>query len=296
MKSLFSFFNSRKVAPYLFLLPFLTIFVVFKVWPIYTATRMSFQDVASLEKMTFVGTENYTDLADNIRFHTAVENTARYTVGILLVLVPIPLLLAVFLNSKRLAGKTFFRTMLFLPALTSLVVVGTIFRLLLNANGVVNSAVGTAGIEPQRWLEVPRYVIPAMIVMAFWRWTGINIIYFNSGLVNIPGELYEAAAIDGANRVQSFWHITLPLLRPTTIFVSTLTIIGGFQLFVEPFILFPGGRTPGDSGLSIAYLIYRTAFNSFQLGPAAAMGVVLGLIILTFSLLQFRFFRVLKED
>ncbi|MBK9746566.1 MAG: sugar ABC transporter permease [Chloroflexi bacterium] len=132
--------------------------------------------------------------------------------------------------------------------------------------------------------------------MATWRWTGINILYFNSGLVNIPRELYEAAIIDGANAFQMFWRITLPLLRPTTLFVIVLSIIGGYQVFVEPFILYTGGGGPGDGGLTMALLIYRTAFTSFNFGTAAAMGVILAAIIFVFSLIQFRFFGVFSRE
>jgi arabinosaccharide transport system permease protein len=121
-------------------------------------------------------------------------------------------------------------------------------------------------------------------------------LYFNAGLVNIPRELYEAAAIDGATPLQMFWRITLPLLKPTTFFVLVLSIIGGYQVFVEPFIIFSGGGGPGDGALSLALLIYRTAFTSFEFGTAAAMGVILALIIFTLSVIQFRFFGVLQKE
>ncbi len=114
--------------------------------------------------------------------------------------------------------------------------------------------------------------------------------------MNIPQELYEAAAIDGASPWQMFWRITLPLLRPVTFFVVVLTIIGGYQVFVEPFIIYTGGVGPGDGGLTLALLIYRTAFTSFNFGTAAAMGVILAMIILVFSLVQFRFFGVFRQD
>jgi arabinosaccharide transport system permease protein len=113
-------------------------------------------------------------------------------------------------------------------------------------------------------------------------------LYFNSGLVNIARELYEAAAIDGAKGTQMFWHITVPLMRPTIIFVLIISVIGGFQLFVEPLLMWSGGNSPANSGLSVALLIYRTAFTSFRFGDAAAMGVVLAFIILVVSLVVFR--------
>jgi arabinosaccharide transport system permease protein len=138
--------------------------------------------------------------------------------------------------------------------------------------------------------------LPSLILVATWRWTGINMLYFNAGLVNIPRELYEAAAIDEAGPLQIFWRITLPLLKPTTFFVVVPSIIGGYQVFVEPFIIYNGGAGPGDGGLTLALLIYRTGFTSFNFGQAAAMGVVLALIIFTVSIIQFRFFGVLKSE
>jgi arabinosaccharide transport system permease protein len=138
--------------------------------------------------------------------------------------------------------------------------------------------------------------LPSLILLATWRWTGVNMMYFNSGLVNIPKELYEAAAIDGASGIQAFWRITLPLLRPTILFVLVLSIIGGYQVFVEPFILFPTGNSPGDGALTMSLLIYRTGFTSFEFGRAAAMGVVLALIIFTVSFVQFRLFGAFKRE
>jgi arabinosaccharide transport system permease protein len=176
-------------------------------------------------------------------------------------------------------------------------VVGSVFRLILGRDGFLNSALTTfLGIEPQRWLEVADLTLPSLILLAVWRWTGINIMYFNAGLVNIPKELHEAAAIDGANGRQIFWRVTLPLLRPTTMFVVIISIIGGYQVFVEPFILFVNGESPGNSALTIAVLIYRTAFLSFRFGPAAAMGVILALIIFALSLIQFRYFGAFKKE
>ncbi|MCL4247947.1 MAG: sugar ABC transporter permease [Anaerolineae bacterium] len=296
MNRLTTFIYSRKAAPWVFLAPFLILFLVFKVFPVVLAVLMSFQKIQGINTGEFNGVANYEALASNVRFGVALRNTTLYTVGTLIVLIPIPLIIAVLLDSGRVVKATVFRTILFLPALTSLVVVGTVFRAVLNPTGLLNSAIEQVGAQPQRWLEVAELAIPSLILLAAWRWTGINIIYFSSGLVNISKEIYEAAAIDGANAFQMFWRITLPLLRPTTLFVVILTIIGGFQVFVEPYILYPGGQSPGDGGLSLAYLIYRTAFNSFNLGSAAAMGVVLALIIFILSLIQFRFFGAFQRE
>lgn len=259
---------------------------------------MSFQNFQGLQNQEWVGLTNYQNVFNLVRFNQALVNTTVYTVGTLLILIPLPLVLAVLLDSGRVVQSTVFRTLIFLPALTSLVVAGTVFRLILAEDGFLNLFLSsTFGVQPQRWLEVSNLALPSLILVATWRWTGINIMYFNAGLVNIPRELYEAAVIDGANPFQMFWRITLPLLRPTTLFVIVLSIIGGYQVFVEPFILYRGGGGPGDGGLTMALLIYRTAFTSFNFGTAAAMGVILAAIILVFSLIQFRFFGVFsKED
>lgn len=289
--------NHKKVVPFVFLAPFLAIFLIFKVYPVIQAVIMSFQNFQGIQSQEWVGLANYENVFSLVRFNQALSNTTIYTIGTLFILIPLPLVLAVLLNSGRVAQSSLFRTLLFLPALTSLVVSGTVFRLILAEGGFLNVFLSSSlGIEPKRWLEVSELALPSLIIVATWRWTGINILYFNSGLVNIPRELYESAVIDGAGPLQMFWRITLPLLRPTTLFVVVLSIIGGYQVFVEPFILYTGGGGPGDGGLTMALLIYRTAFTSFNFGTAAAMGVILGAIILVFSLIQFRFFGVFSRE
>ncbi|MAS33963.1 MAG: arabinose transporter permease [Anaerolineaceae bacterium] len=273
------------------------VFLVFKVYPVILAVIMSFQNFQGVQSQEWVGLANYQNVFQLVRFNQAVTNTTVYTVGTLLILIPLPLVLAVLLDSGRVVQSTLFRTLIFLPALTSLVVAGTVFRLILAEDGFLNLFLSsTLGISHPRWLETAELALPSLILVATWRWTGINILYFNSGLVNIPRELYEAAAIDGATPIQMFWRITLPLLRPTTLFVVVLSIIGGYQVFVEPFILYTGGGGPGDGALTMALLIYRTAFTSFNFGTAAAMGVILATIIFVFSLIQFRFFGVFRSE
>jgi arabinosaccharide transport system permease protein len=299
MNRVTSAITSRKIAPFVFLAPFMILFVLFKLWPVVLAVSMSFQNARGVQpdRWVFTGATNYTNVLADSRFQGAFQMTTLYTIGTLLVLIPLPLVLAALLDSGRVVKSTVFRVILFLPALTSLVVAGIVFRIILSREGLFNSALQAfLGIPPQRWLEVADLTIPSLIFMATWRWTGINMIYFNSGLVNIPKELYEAASIDGANPFQLFFSITLPLIKPITFFVAILTVIGGYQVFVEPFILYPGGSTPGDSGLSVALYIYRKAFTLFELGPAAAMGVILAIIITVISVIQFRFFGILRRE
>ena len=180
--------------------------------------------------------------------------------------------------------------------MTSLVVVGAVFRLLLDERGgLVNAALSTIGIAPQKWLNSAALVIPSLLLLAFWRWAGINVIYFLSGLTTIPHDLYEAAEIDGATGIRRFWHITLPLLKPVIVFVLIISTIGGYQLFTEVYVLWPQGGTPGNSGLTLALALYRAAFRSFDLGYAGVLGVVMGLIIMVISLIQFKVFGFFKD-
>ena len=280
--------TDARFAPFVFLLPFMIVFVVFRLWPLLQAVEMSFQDVQALQGNDWVGLDNYTAIFDNPRFMTAMSNTFVYTIMTLIILIPLPLALSALLDRGRTYKPMVWRISLFIPALASLVVTSFIFRVILAEDGLLNSALMALGLSPQEWLSSASLAIPALLIIATWRWVGVNMLYFNSGLVNISRELYEAAAIDGARGLQTFRHITVPLLRPTIIFVLIISVIGGFQLFVEPFLLWPGGNSPQSSGLSMALLIYRTAFTNFKFGEAAAMGMVLAFVILVVVIVVFR--------
>lgn len=280
--------RDARLAPFVFLAPFMAVFVVFRVWPLIQAVEMSFQDVQGLEGNEWVGLDNYQGILANPQFMNAVSNTFVYTIMTLIILIPIPLALAALLDRGGTHKPMAWRIALFVPALASLVVVSFLFRVILGENGLLNAALSALGLSPQAWLTSASLAIPSLLIIATWRWVGVNMLYFNSGLVNIQRELYEAAAIDGARGRQMFWHISVPLLRPTIIFVLIISVIGGFQLFVEPFLLWSGGNSPSGAGLSVGVLIYRTAFTSFKFGDAAAMGVVLAFIILIVSLIVFR--------
>jgi arabinosaccharide transport system permease protein len=277
-----------RLAPFVFLAPFMIVFLIFRIWPLIQAVEMSFQDVQGLQGNDWVGLENYQATFANPQFMTAMANTFVYTIVTLIILIPLPLALSALLDRGRTYKPLAWRIAMFIPALASLVVVSFIFRIVLAENGLLNSALGALGLPPQAWLTTASLAMPSLLIIATWRWVGVNMLYFNSGLVNISRELYEAAAIDGARATQVFRYITVPLLRPTITFVLIISVIGGFQLFVEPFLLWPGGTSPSNGGLSMGLLIYRTAFTSFKFGDAAAMGVVLAFIIFIVSLIVFR--------
>jgi arabinosaccharide transport system permease protein len=282
-----SLFDAR-LAPFVFLAPFMAIFLVFRVWPLIQAVEFSFQDVQGIQGNDWVGLENYRRIFNAPQFMTAMANTFVYTIMTLIILIPIPLALSALLDRGRTYRPMAWRMAMFLPALASLVVVSFLFRVILAEDGLMNKALMSLGLPPQAWLTSASLAIPSLLIVATWRWVGVNMLYFNSGLVNISRELYEAAAIDGARGLQMFWHITVPLMRPTILFVLIISVIGGFQLFVEPLLMWSGGNSPSNSGLSVGLLIYRTAFTSFRFGDAAAMGVVLAIVILIVSLVVFR--------
>jgi arabinosaccharide transport system permease protein len=290
------FFHRPYVVAAVFLLPFLIVFGVFRIWAVANAVVMSFQEMEGIGASRWTGFDNYIRLLSDATFITALKNTALYTAGTLLILIPLPLVLAAVLRSPLVARASAFRSTIFLPVLTSLVVVGVVFSLLLTTNGLLNSFLGLFGVPPLRWLEARNLAVPALILMAVWRWTGINVIYFTTGLANIPRDMYEAASVDGAGAFRKFWNISVPLSKPIILFVTVLTIFGGMQLFVEPFILWGTGGGPGQGGLSVVVYLYRTAFTSFQLGYASAIGVVLALIIITLSLVVLKVFGFFKRD
>lgn len=291
-----SFAERPAVVTTFFLLPFLTLFVGFRVWPTVHAVVLSFQDIEGVGSSEWTGLGNYQALAQDPQFYKALTNSALYALGTLVLLIVIPFTLAAVLHSGRVKNSHGFRTLLFLPVLTSLVVVGVVFQLILSPEGLINAGLGALGLPALDWLESEYLALPALLILATWRWVGLNILYFTTGLANIPQELYDAAAVDGASGFRRFLHISLPLSKPIILFVMVLTLINGFQLFVEPFILWTGGESPGGGGLSIVILLYRTAFTSFNLGYAAAIGVVLALIILVISAIQLRLFGFFKKE
>ena len=290
--------NSRKVAPYIFVLPFLIIFLVFFVYPICSTIVMSFQSV-NISDIQFVGLENYRKLFNCSTFPVAIRNSLIYTVLTLLLLIPFPMFFACMLNSKSLRGSNLFRAILFLPILCSVVVAGLTFRFLFNETdtGLVNSVIiSLFGIEKVRWLSLRWPAMIVMITLACWRWTGINVIYFLSGLKSIPVELYEASKIDGANVWQTFWFITVPLLRPTIIYVLTISIYGGLAMFAESQMLWAGKSSPLNIGSTIVGFIYQNGISHGELGMASSAGLILFIVVLVINLIQLKLTGVLGKE
>lgn len=291
-----SLLYSKKFAPYLLVSPFIISFLIFFTYPVFNTVIMSFQEILP-GQVKFVGTANYEKLS-NAQFYRAMYNSAIYTFFTLLVLIPLPLIFAVMLNSKIMRFKNFFRSTLFIPALTSVVVAGTIFRLIFGElpESLMNEIVGVFNIAPISWNKGAGTAMFVMVLLATWRWIGINIIYFLSGLQNIPHELYESAEIDGASMMDKFKSITLPLLKPVTIYVLTISIYGGFAMFTESYMLFGGNNSPRDIGLTIVGYIYKAGIQRNELGFGSVIGLTLLGIVLIINLIQLKFFGLFRKE
>jgi multiple sugar transport system permease protein len=273
-----------------FVAPALAVITVFFFVPVLAALMLSLTDfdiyaVASLENLRFVGAENYGRLFRDPRFWLALRNTTYFVVvgGTLSVLVSLAAALAVSARLTRCRG--IFRTVFFVPVVTTLVAVAVVWRYLYHPRvGLLNQALTAIGLGPIDWLGDPAWAMPALILMAVWKNFGFNMVIFVAGLQGIPEHLYEAARLDGANAWQQVRHVTLPLLAPTTVFVSLMTLIGHFQLFAEPYVMTRGG--PGDATLSVVLLMYEQGFRWWNLGYAAAIAFVLFAIILAVTAVQ----------
>jgi arabinosaccharide transport system permease protein len=289
--------NSPKVAPYVFILPFFLIFAIFFVYPICSTFVMSFQSV-NINEVHFVGLANYKALFGSSTFPIAIRNSAIYTLLTLVILIPFPILLAVMLNSKAMRGSGFYRAILFLPILCSVVVAGMTFRFMFNETDqalVNNVLINLFGGEKVRWLSLRWPAMGVMVTLATWRWTGINVIYFLSGLNSIPVELYEVSEIDGANSWQKFRYVTVPLLSPTIVYVLTISIYGGLSMFVESQMLWAGKTSPMNIGLTIVGSIYQKGISQGELGYASAAGLFLLAVVLIINLVQLRLTGVIGK-
>ncbi|WP_334077342.1 sugar ABC transporter permease [Paenibacillus sanfengchensis] len=292
------FLYSQKVAPYVFVLPFILVFVIFWAYPLASSFTMSFQKLTLGQEAQWVGMDNYTKLMGDGIFLKALINSAVYMVLTLVILIPFPMLFAVLINSKFMWGREFFKSSFFFPALTSVVVAGTIFRLMFGEmeGSLFNSILGYFGVDPVKFLkgQVTGYI--ALVALATWRWTGVNMLYFLSGLKSIPDEYYEAASIDGATRFQKFTQITMPLLKPTTIYVLTISIYAGLAMFIESMMLWNGNNSPKNIGLTIVGYLYRQGIEKNNLGYAAAVGIVLLAITMIINLTQLTFSGMFKKE
>ncbi len=287
---------NKKIAPYLFVLPFLIMFCIFFAYPIMDTFVMSFQKVISLNTARFVGITNYKRL-DNQHFYNALKTSTIYTLCMVTIMLIFPITFATFLNSRLLKFKNFFRSVIFIPALVSTISAGIAFRLIFGDTeiGFVNSILIKLGKSPVTWKMGYATGIFIMVVLASWREMGINMIYCLSALQSISAELYESARVDGANGFQQFVYITIPQVRPIIIYVLTLTIINGYRMFTEGYVYW-NETNPGDNGLTIVRYIYNQAFMKNDMGLGSAIGMVLLLIILVINLIQLKSFGMFEKE
>lgn len=277
--------------------PFLIVFLAFLALPILASFVLSFTDF-SLGNLVdpfsapFIGINNYARLIHDPKFVQAAFNTAYFVVVGVVLNLALGLAAAVALNRGISRFRALFRVGYYLPVVTSIVAIAVIWRFLFNSDfGLVNGALSAFGIKGPDWLGNPTLAMPVIIAMAVWRNFGNAMIIFLAGLQGIPNDLYEAARIDGANRWQEFRSVTLPMLRPTFLFLTVITTVGFLQVFEEPFVMTQGG--PLNKTLSVSMYVYQQGFNFFHQGYASAIAYTLFVVIAAITLIQFRLLRSL---
>lgn len=278
----------RTIDPaFVFAIPALALIGVFFLLPIAAGLLLSFTDfdiytLGDERLLRWVGLSNYDKLLHDPRFWVALKNTAWFALVGAPISVSASLFAALLVTRRRVPFPGLWRSLLFLPVVTTLVAAAVVWRYLYHPRyGVLNYVLGLFGLGPIDWIGDPAWAMAAILMMAVWKNFGFNMIIFVAGIQNIPPRLYEAAALDGAGTTQQLAWITVPMLAPTFAFVGAMTMIGHFQLFAEPYVMTGGG--PSDSTLSLALLMYQEGFRWWNLGYAAAVAFCLFAVILTGS-------------
>lgn len=277
-------------APWLFLLPIAILFVVFFLWPAVLAVQLAFYDYSVIRPAELVGFDNFRRMVNDERFWRATLNSLLYMVGLIPLNVVIPLVLAVMVNQKiRAIGA--FRAIYYLPAITSMVAVAIAWRYVYNDAGVVNWILQAFGVtdQPIQFLLSTEWALPSILFIEGWKQMGTYMLIYLAGLQAISSDVYEAATIDGANTVQKFLRITVPLTIPYVAVVLTLTMESASKVFTSVFVLTGGG--PDDSTMSLGYYIWSLAFQHFEMGYASAIALVLWGALILLAILNFRVSR-----
>ncbi|MFD5568872.1 carbohydrate ABC transporter permease [Streptomyces cadmiisoli] len=287
--------SRHNLSGWLYSTPFLAFFVTFMAVPILATLVMSFTDFG-LRNVTnpfdaeFVGLENYSELLGDEQFLRALFNTGYFVVLGVPLTIGCGLLAAVLLNSGIERFRTFFRVGFYAPVVTAIVAVAVVWRFVLDpSEGLIAGLAAQVGLTAPDFLASESLAMPSLIAMAVWRNLGTSMVLFLAGLQAIPTEVREAAKLDGAGAFQEFRRITVPLLRPTMLYVTVMTTIGFLNVFEEPFVMTNGG--PSDSTLTVSLLMYREGFNFFNMGYASSMAYTLFVIILAVTLLQMRLLK-----
>ena len=270
--------------------PTLVITIVFTFFPVLFSLYLSFHRWSILKpEKPFIGLDNYTRMMVDAEFWQSLQNTVAFTVGVVGIETPIALLLALAL-SRNLRGVSLYRAAYFTPAVTSTIAVAVVWSWAFNPQyGFINQGLEFLGIAGPGWLVDPAWAMPALIIMSVWKNAGYHMVIFLAGLQAIPEVFYEAASIDGAGGWHKFWHVTWPLLIPTTGFVLITNVIFSFQVFGPVYVMTAGG--PMRATTVIVYYLYQRAFQFLEMGYASAIAWVAFLIILFFTVIQFRYTR-----
>jgi multiple sugar transport system permease protein len=277
-------------AGWVFLSPWFLSFLLFGLYPILASLLQSFHDYSPLrpDAARFIALANYAEALADPKFWTAMRNTLVFVFGTLPFTTVIALGLAVCLD-RAFPGRTIFRAGFFLPTVVSVVVLSLVFKGIYAPDGPLNGLLAAAGLPAPRWLLDPNTALPAIMAMDVWAASGYYMVIFLAGLKSIPQELYESASLDGASGWRRFVSITLPLLRPTFLFVLVVNTVRSLQIFTEVFVMTRGG--PLDSTLTAVYYLYEEAFFRFRLGYASAVAWILFAVTLALAAVQARWLR-----
>ncbi|MHB0877127.1 MAG: carbohydrate ABC transporter permease [Anaerolineae bacterium] len=278
------------LSSYAYITPLLLNLIFLSAGPVLYSFFISFTNWQIVLPPVWVGVRNYTDQLASPTFWKVMWNTFYYTLGYAPLAMIVSLGMAIFVNQK-LPGISFFRSLYFLPVVSSGVAVALVWGWIYHPSfGVLNWFLDAAfDVQGPRWLSDPKTALPSLIILGVWRSMGANMVIFLAGLQGVPNELYEAARIDGANRWREIRHVTIPLLTPTIFFVLIMSVIGSFQVWEATYLLTQGG--PAKATLTISYYIFQQAFEWFHMGIGAALAYILFFVIAVITVIQFRLQR-----
>ena len=284
----------KQRAAYLFLLPKMILFTAFILIPVIWAFVISFQEFGIFDS-EWVGFDNFAKTLQSDVFMTALLNTMKYTLFTVPANVIIALVLASLIHPLGKWSQSFFRGAFYLPTVTSMVIIAMVWRWVYNYRyGLFNYALDFMGIPAQDWLNQTSTAMWALIIMSILIPPGVGIIMYLAAMGSIPESLYESAKMDGASGLQRWWKITVPLLKPTTLYLMMLSLIGSFQVFTQIILMTGGG--PGGATETLVSLIYKTAFRDMEFGLASAQAIILFIITLIFGIIQYRLMYRKSEE
>jgi len=275
---------------YIYLLPTLLVLGTFSIYPVIRAFIISLYDWR-IRTQEFIGLQNYKEVFSDPLFWQSVKNTLIFVAGT----VPLEILLALgvaLLLNRQIRFRSFYRLAFFLPYVTTVVAVAMVWLWIYHDQwGLLNSILGWFGVAPQQWLLHPKWTMMTIIILSVWKSLGYTVVIFLAGLQNMDKELFNAAKVDGANDRQVFWHVTWPLLTPTTFFVSITSIIGAFKVFTEIFVLYGGKPGPMRVATTIVFYVYEKAWDEWKMGLASAASWALFFMVLVVTLVQLWYAR-----